>query len=923
VDEERVLSPEASAEPGKWYTSRAEYQRGIMDAFSDDNIETVVVMTSSQVGKALAIDTPIITLNGWKTIKDIQPGDIVFGSNGNPAEVLATSPIMNDRPCYEITFDDGEIIIADADHKWVVFHRNLPHKKRIVTTSEMAKDVSKGNTNFWRIQVAGALNYPQKKLLIDPYILGVWLGDGNSFSAQVTVDGRDELLHILLERGESLPSVGRQPYKTHGMHQKLSQLNLINNKHIPEEYLTASIEQRKALLQGIFDTDGYVSKNGIAEITFSSKRLAYDVVELLRTLGIKPFIKEKKIVYNGADRKVWKITFVAYKEDEICLMPRKKARLKSMSDHNVRITEARRRSIISIKQIESVPVKCLAVDSEDKTFLVGKHLIPTHNTEMLLNIAGYYIDKEPCSILVIQPTLEMAKAWSKERLAPMLRDSPCFRGKVHDVKTRNPEETILLKNFPGGFIAIAGANSPASLAARPIRLLLCDEVDRYPISAGVEGDPVDLARKRTTTFWNRKIGLFSTPTIKDASRIELAYELSDKRKFYVPCLKCGFEQVLDFSNLKWEENNPETARYVCPQCGTKINDADKIKMLKRGRWIPERETGKIAGFWLNELYSSWVSFSNLVQRYIEAKKSKETMKVFINTSLGLPYEEEGEQIEENKLFAKREAYDIVPAGVGVLTCAVDVQEDRLECLVVGWGKDEEAWHIEHKILYGNTATEEVWQQLDAYLQKTFMHETGALLKIAICVIDAGYMTKKVYDFVKPRQTRRVYAIKGSQTAGAPIVGRPRTVGKQKVKLFMIGTTTAKDIIFSRLKLEKPGPGYMHFNMQCDEEYFLQLTAEKAVYRLIRGFAVKEYIKVRPRNEILDLWVYSLAAHTLLNPNIDKILKELAQNQSKKAQNEAKSALNQSKTLENEPKSIENKPKPHFRRFRTSSWVKGW
>jgi phage terminase large subunit GpA-like protein len=293
----------------------------------------------------------------------------------------------------------------------------------------------------------------------------------------------------------------------------------------------------------------------------------------------------------------------------------------------------------------------------------------------------------------------------------------------------------------------------------------------------------------------------------------------------------------------------------------------------------------------------------------------------------LPYEEEGEQIEENKLFAKREVYDIVPAGAGVLTCAVDVQEDRLECLVVGWGKDEEAWHIEHKILFGNTATEEVWQQLDAYLQKTFMHETGALLKIAICVIDAGYMTKKVYDFVKPRQTRRVYAIKGSQTAGAPIVGRPRTVGKQKVKLFMIGTTTAKDIIFSRLKLEKPGPGYMHFNMQCDEEYFLQLTAEKAVYRLIRGFAVKEYIKVRPRNEILDLWVYSLAAYVILNPNMDKILNELAQNQSKMVQNRAELALNQPETAQNQLKTVGNEQKPinnpNFRRCRTISWVRDW
>jgi len=529
-------------------------------------------------------------------------------------------------------------------------------------------------------------------------------------------------------------------------------------------------------------------------------------------------------------------------------------------------------------------------------------------TECILNVIGYYIDYEPAPILVIQPTLEIAKSFSKERLTPMLRDSPCFKGKILKTKMKNPDETVLHKKFPGGFIAIAGANSPASFSARPIRILLCDEVDRYPISVGVEGDPIELARKRTTTFWNRKIGLFSTPTLKGVSRIELAYEMSDKRKYYVPCPYCGFEQVLLFENLKWEDDKPHTAFYECAGCGRHLNDADKLKMIARGRWIKEREVPHIAGFWLNELYSPWVSFATVATRYLEAQKSRETLKVFINTSLGLPYEEEeSEQLSNIELIKRVENYEKVPDKVAVLTSAVDVHEDRLEILVVGWGKGEEAWHIEHKVIYGYTVTEQPWTELDEYLQKTFETESGEKLKITICLIDSGFITKKVYDFVKPRQSRRIYAAKGANISGAPLVGRPKLVGHRKVKLFQVGVTTAKDIIFGRLKLEKEGPGYIHFNRQCDEEYFLQLLSEKPVYRTSKGQLIKEYIKVRPRNEILDLWVYNLAAITILSPNFEKIL-----------ENRAASQTQQPQPLPQIPPSPLKPLKPKRR-----SWVRDW
>ena len=171
-------------------------------------------------------------------------------------------------------------------------------------------------------------------------------------------------------------------------------------------------------------------------------------------------------------------------------------------------------------------------------------------TEMVNNLVGFHVAQDPSPILVVQPTLDMAQTWSKDRLAPMLRDTPALQNLVKDPRSRDSGNTTLHKVFPGGHITACGANSPSSLASRPIRVVLCDEVDRYPVSAGTEGDPVSLAKKRAATFWNRKILLVSTPTNKGASRIEMSYEESDQRKYYVPCQHCGHKQIMAWSNVK-------------------------------------------------------------------------------------------------------------------------------------------------------------------------------------------------------------------------------------------------------------------------------------------------------------------------------------------------------------------------------------
>src|SRR3990172_8165713 len=256
-------------------------------------------------------------------------------------------------------------------------------------------------------------------------------------------------------------------------------------------------------------------------------------------------------------------------------------------------------------------------------------------TEILNNVVGYYIDQDPCPILIVQPRVEDAETWSKDRLAPMLRDTPCLRGLVKDPKTKDSGNTIRMKEFPGGRIAIGGANSPAGLAARPVRVVLLDEVDRFPASAGTEGDPVRLAIKRSQTFWNRKIGKFSTPTVKGASRVEAEWEESDQRRYHVPCPVCPGLQILRWGQVKWgkdEKGKPSGVHYECEHCQAKIEERDKLRMVRNGRWIAGKpEIKRKAGVHLNELYSPWSSWQAMVERFYEDKKRPETLKTFVNT----------------------------------------------------------------------------------------------------------------------------------------------------------------------------------------------------------------------------------------------------------------------------------------------------
>lgn len=494
------------------------------------------------------------------------------------------------------------------------------------------------------------------------------------------------------------------------------------------------------------------------------------------------------------------------------------------------------------------------------------------------NVIGFYVHQDPAPILMVQPSLSMAQTWSKDRFAPMIRDSKALKGLIREPRAKNSENTILAKSFPGGRLTVIGANSPASLASRPIRVVLLDEPDRYPPSAGTEGDPVNLARKRTTTFWNRKIGTCGTPTVKGSSRIEAAYLESDQRRYFVPCPHCETYQILKWANCRWDEGKPDTAHMVCESCDQDIQERDKGRMIIKGRWKAEQPFRGIAGFHLNELYSPWVKWSEMVAKFLEAKKYPETLKVWINTSLGESWEEEGNTHDENQLMARREMYpeNHLPEGILAITTAVDVQADRLELEFRGWGIGEETWGIDYVVIPGNPASIELWESLDQHISREFKTVDGIILKSACTVVDSGAFTQHVYEYGRKHQPGRVYPIKGASSRGLPIISKRSQDKKTGAIFYVLGTDTIKDTVFGRLGVEDKGAGYCHFPLTYGAEYFDMLTAEHCVTRFNKGIPRREWVmkKNKKRNEALDIFGYNFAALKILNPNFEGIVKTL-------------------------------------------------
>lgn len=508
-------------------------------------------------------------------------------------------------------------------------------------------------------------------------------------------------------------------------------------------------------------------------------------------------------------------------------------------------------------------------------------------TEVGLNLAGYHVHQDPSPLLVVQPSLAMAEAWSKDRLAPMVRDCAALRDRIADPRSRDSGNRILHKTFTGGHLTIVGANSAAGLASRPIRVLILDEIDRYPASAGSEGDPVALAEARTATFWNRKKFKVSSPGREGESRIWPEYEASDQRRFYLPCPHCDHMQVLQWEphipsgrrGLVWDVevvdgkkvHHTDSAAYECESCHALIEEHQKQGMLAKGEWRATNPDGRFPGFHLSALYSPWARWKDLASGWLRAMGDPDQEQAFVNTKLALLYREENRDFSASTLDNRREKWGAdIPNGVGILTAGVDVQGDRLEVAVWGWGAGEECWLILHERISGDPEAAEVWSRLEAVRTRAWKCESGREVRIWTMAVDAGYLDTTVYKYVRPRESAGVLAVFGAEHVKNGLL-RPVRPNKHGTKPVTIDVTKQKDVLFKRLPLMAAGPGYIHLceptSTGADSEFIAQFGGEVLEWKLEHGRRLRRYKAIRKRVEAIDLYVYGRAALHMLGPTI--------------------------------------------------------
>jgi len=514
---------------------------------------------------------------------------------------------------------------------------------------------------------------------------------------------------------------------------------------------------------------------------------------------------------------------------------------------------------------------CLSVNTRVTDVVVMKSS-QVGVTESMINFLGYVIDHAPAPTMVLMPSLELRDAWKVQKLNPLLTDTPAVRDVLGGLRSRDAANRQDVIDFPGGVLFLAGGNSPNSYAQRSVRYLALDDLDRFPVEVGDEGDPIFLAKGRTKAFPRAKRLFVSTPTVKETSLIWREWERSDQRLWHMACPHCGVYRPMEFSETlavpPWRggklhySQEADAAWYVCGECGGMISEHQKPSMLAGGRWIsthPERTT---RGYHLSALFApiglgpSWL---DLARSHLAAARSTTTLRTFINTDLGLPYEEQGDSVEPVGLLARLEEYPEEIAGIVLRTAGVDVQKDRLELTVADWGPDEECWVDDHLILPGDTAQADVWAALE---------ETLVELAVNCAAIDAGYNTSMVRAFVERRPW--CAATKGVSGPYRALIEDQRTRTqrlrrkRKGVYIEPVGVDQGKALVYSRLRLPKAGPGYVHFPRQpaFDDEYFAQLTAEKLVTKMRGTRPYSEWVQIRPRNEALDCLLLALVAARL-------------------------------------------------------------
>ena len=943
ADKKRYLN-EITGE--KWKTARVEVARGPMKAVTEPGVRTITAMCCTQILKALDIRTPIPTPGGFVPMGDIKVGDQVYDDQGNVCNVTNVSGIMQGKECFEITFSDRSKIIADKDHTWLVYDYDWSKRKEIereVTTLEISKTYKTyQNRNRYSIKLAKPVSGQDQALPIDPYVLGAWLGDGHSYSAHITKGEKDSFIFdkiraagfVLTEKERSATDTVTYHFEFKSpvwgkktVNYYLTELELLkgknprnkdNKKHIPEIYLNAKEKDRWSLLQGIMDTDGTITKLGRASIATKSEVLARDIEKLVCSLGLKLVMKES---FLKCGYKYFQGSFTPYRDQPVFSLPRKRDRQKTKE--GARVSETLRRRIVSVEPVESRAVQCITVDSPNSLFLAGHQYVPTHNTELLLNVAGYYIDVDPCPIMVVQPNDGMARKFSDVRFKKMVKATPALRDKFKEGGKYAPANTLSFKEFPGGYLVMVGAKSPSNLAMLPIRILLCDEIDKWDADVGGEGNPLSLAEERQATFSTNSLAIrVCSPTIAGESMVEAEYDKSDKRRPFVACPHCHSWQTLKWPNVIWDKDarevsDPETVNYKCQCCGVLWNEAERLRALKNVQWRqtaefvckecshvnqPEKwdesdltnwKTGhhvyiahcescgkgkcsnRHAGFWVNKLYSPFRPLSELVDKWIKAQGNVEKLKAFINTQLAETWQPSGDSISnKDGLMSRREKYDgPLPMACGLVTLALDVQgvkgsAGRIEGLAQGWALDEECYNLRRFIIPGDPSQPEIWQKVLQEIEYCYERPDGKVTYPAAITIDlGGGFTHEVAMFCRDKIERRVWPIRGMASTGRAIPIWPKKPGRTdriQVPFYNVGVNQAKNVVFGRLLNDRPGPAYYHFNLDpnagFDADFFEQLTAEK---RVLKYKGTQRYYvwenKQRKRNEAWDLTVYNYAA----------------------------------------------------------------
>lgn len=497
--------------------------------------------------------------------------------------------------------------------------------------------------------------------------------------------------------------------------------------------------------------------------------------------------------------------------------------------------------------------------------VVFKKSTQVGGTEVLNNWVGYSLHHAPCPMMVIQPTVEVAERWSKQRLQTMIEECAELRAILPPSRSRDSGNTTLMKEVPAGVLFIAGANSSSGLRSVPIKKMGADEIDEYDDNLNDQGSALELAERRTSTFRRRKLFKVSTPTVKGASAIDRAFEAGTQSHYHVPCPHCGERQRLVIDQLTAD------GLYACTGCGELLAEHHKTAMLAGGEWIdtyPERE---IRSYHINALYSPiglGYTWAEIAEMRAKARTNPELEVTFVNTILGEVYESESNKVDASDLRERREAWQrrTIPEGALRLTIGIDVQHNRWAVLICGWGRGESCSFVDWVEVPGDPTREEDWAELDAVVFAPIVNRFGVAMRAEVIAIDSGNWTHEVYSWVRRHQAKGVIAIKGSNQPNKPIIGKPsaqdvnwrgRTI-RHGVQLWNVGVRAAKDSLFPRLMGDAGldiADRRCHFPGDMPDDFFEQVTAERF------DLTLKRWVKrsTTARNEAWDCWIYAYAA----------------------------------------------------------------